>query len=263
MADGKKTTLIAEVGQELLLKDPQLRVEIVRIFSNLRVQGSGKGHKVIDAPGPGKNPAVLVKLERADGQTTHQYVYARGLVHGPEYDEFKLRYLFPEPDGAEPDPSTGLPAMEILIKHEETSQRVWLIVHKNQTYARLPLVDLLGLEDKDDHGEHAHQRQVNLLLAKMHGQISDYKSDLVILEEGQVVKSKTIEVNHPLHYGGYHFYQSSYDDKAGRYTILSVSSDSGLALVYIGFALMAGGMFWLFWFKPAWVYSTKRRDNGD
>ena len=260
MADGKKTTLTAEVGQELLLKNPQLRVEIVRIFSNLRVQGSGKGHKVIDAPGPGKNPAVLVKLERADGQTTHQYVYARGLVHGPEEDDFKLRYVFAKPDGAEPDPNTGLPAMEILIKHKETRQRAWLIIPKNRTHARLSLVDLLGLEEKDDHGEHAHQRQVNLILFKMQ-EISDYKSDLVVQEEGQTVAEKTIEVNDPLHYGGYHFYQSSYDDKAGRYTVLSVTSDSGLALVYIGFALMAGGMFWLFWFKPILVHLSKRRSD--
>ena len=73
-------------------------------------------------------------------------------------------------------------------------------------------------------------------------------------------------MNYPLYYGGYHFYQISYDDKAYRlspYTILSVSSDSGLSLVYTGFVLLIAGTFWLFWFKPAWVYFTKRRDNGD
>ena len=31
--------------------------------------------------------------------------------------------------------------------------------------------------------------------------------------------------------------------------------------VYIGFALMVGGMFWLFWVKPIWVYLSKRRSN--
>ncbi|NIA06502.1 MAG: hypothetical protein GWP14_02505 [Actinobacteria bacterium] len=262
-ADGQKSTFTAEVGQELLLKDPQVRVEIMRIFSNLKVQGTGKGHKVINVPGPPKNPAVQVKLERAGGETTYQYVYAHGQVHGQEDDEFKLRYVFAEPDGAEPDPNTGLPAMEILIKYKDTSQRVWLIVHKNQTYARLPLIGLLGLEQKDDHGEHAHPRQLSLYLAKMQGQIKDYKSDLVVQEEGHIVDSKTIEVNDPLHYGGYHFYQSSYgSNKAGQwYTGLSVTSDTGLALVYIGFALMAGGMFWLFWFKPILVYLSKRRSD--
>ncbi len=261
LADGKKITLTAEVGQELLLKDPHIHVKIVQLLSNLKVMGTGKDHKVVDAPGPPNNPAVLVRLEREDGKKTHQYVYARGLIHGPEDDEFKLRYVFAEPDGAVPDPTTGLAAMEILIKHKDMSKKTWLIVPKNRDYARLPLVDLLGLEKKDDHGEHAHQRQLNLYLHKMTGQISDYKSELLVQEEGQVVDRKTIEVNDPLHYGGYHFYQSSYDDKKEQYTVLSVSSDSGLALVYIGFALTVGGMFWLFWFKPIWVYLSKWRSN--
>ena len=106
---------------------------------------------------------------------------------------------------------------------------------------------------------------MSLYLHKVTGQISDYKSDLVVREEGHTAESKTIEVNDPLHYGGYHFYQSSYgQDKRGRwYTVLSVTSDSGLSLVYIGFALLAGGMFWMFWVKPIWVYFIKRRDNGD
>ncbi|GAG57338.1 unnamed protein product, partial [marine sediment metagenome] len=264
LADGSKTTLTAEVGQEWLLKDPQVRVEIVQIFTNLKVMGTGKGH-VVNVPGPPKNPAVVVRLERADGEETHQYVNARGLFHGQEDDDLKLRYVFPEPEGAEPDPNTGLPAMEILLKHKETSQKVWMITHKNQTRAWFNLVDLLALEEKDVHGEHAHQRQVNLYLAKMQGQIKDYKSDLIVQEEGRTVAEKTIEVNGPLHYGGYHFYQSSYgQDQKGRwYTALAVSSDSGLSLVYIGFALMVGGMFWLFWFKPILSYFTTRRDNGD
>ena len=262
-ADGKKTTLAATVGQEVQLKDPQMRVEILQLLSNLRVEGTGKNHRVIDVPGPPENPAVLVQLERADGKKTRQYVYARGLIHGPEDDEFKLRYVFPEPDGAEPDSNTHLPAMEILIKHKETSQRVWLIVRENQTYARLSLVELLGLDEKEEHGEHAHQRQINMYLAKPQGQVSDYKSDLVVQEENQIATKKTIEVNDPLHYDGYHFYQNRYgQNKTGRwYTGLSVSSDSGLAFVYIGFALMVGGMFWLFWFKPILVYLSKRRSD--
>ena len=35
-------------------------------------------------------------------------------------------------------------------------------------------------------------------------------------QDGKVVAAKDIEVNHPLHYGGYHFYQHSYgEDKPG------------------------------------------------
>jgi len=42
------------------------------------------------------------------------------------------------------------------------------------------------------------------------GRPKEYSSDLVILENGQEVMKKTIEVNHPLTYKGLTFYQSSY-----------------------------------------------------
>ena len=125
------------------------------------------------------------------------------------------------------------------------------------------MVDLLGLEPKDDHGEHAHQKHLSLYLNKTTPQVKDYKSDLIVQDEGHTVHKKTIEVNDPLHYGGYHFYQNTYgQNKEGRwYTGLSVSSDSGLSLVYIGFALMVGGMFWLFWVKPIWGHLRKWRSD--
>jgi len=81
------------------------------------------------------------------------------------------------------------------------------------------------------------------------GVIRDYISDVVVIEDGKELKSKTVEVNHPLHYGGYHFYQHSYDSKAGRYTILSVTSDSGLYAVYSGYLLLCLGVLWQFWFR--------------
>ena len=79
--------------------------------------------------------------------------------------------------------------------------------------------------------------------------IRDYFSDVVVIENEKEVASKTIEVNHPLHYGGYHFYQHSYDSEAGKYTILSVTSDSGLYAVYSGYWLLCLGVLWQFWFR--------------
>ena len=42
------------------------------------------------------------------------------------------------------------------------------------------------------------------------GSVSDWKSDLTVIDTGAEVLSKTIEVNFPLSYKGYVFYQSSY-----------------------------------------------------
>lgn len=91
--------------------------------------------------------------------------------------------------------------------------------------------------------------------------IKDYISDVEILEEGKAVKTFSIEVNKPLHYGGYHFYQSSYDDQNGRYTVLSVESDSGSAISYVGFSMLGIGIFWIFWFKKALRFAKEPNGN--
>ncbi|MHC4388686.1 MAG: cytochrome c biogenesis protein ResB [Planctomycetota bacterium] len=92
---------------------------------------------------------------------------------------------------------------------------------------------------------HAHRGERFLL--RYHRMISDYISDLQVVKGGEIVAEKSIEVNHPLHFAGYHFYQHKYDAQAGRYTILMVVSDTGLYLVYAGYAMLCVGVFWHFW----------------
>lgn len=89
--------------------------------------------------------------------------------------------------------------------------------------------------------------------------IRDYFSDVVIIENGKEVAAKSIEVNHPLHYAGYHFYQHSYDPQEGKYTILSVTSDSGLYTVYGGYWLLCLGVLWQFWFRHIVGYVKNKR----
>ncbi|HCO93775.1 MAG TPA: hypothetical protein DIU00_07485, partial [Phycisphaerales bacterium] len=94
---------------------------------------------------------------------------------------------------------------------------------------------------------HSHDRDKFLL--SYHRVISDYISELQIIEDGKVVAEKDIEVNHPLRFGGYHFYQSSYDDKAGQYTVLQVVSDTGLYVVYAGYWMLCSGVIWHMWIR--------------
>ncbi len=77
--------------------------------------------------------------------------------------------------------------------------------------------------------------------------IKEYISELQVIKDNHVVAVKDIEVNHPLHYGGYHFYQHSYDNQKGTYTILKVTSDSGLFFLYAGYFMLCVGVCWLFW----------------
>ena len=82
--------------------------------------------------------------------------------------------------------------------------------------------------------------------------IADYISELEVIENGEVVLKKDIEVNDPLHYGGYHFYQSEYRTyKDGTFaTVLSVTSDSGLYVVYTGFLFLCLGIMYHLWIRP-------------
>jgi hypothetical protein len=87
-----------------------------------------------------------------------------------------------------------------------------------------------------------------------------YISDIQVVKDGNVVAEKSIEVNHPLHFGGYHFYQSSFDAEGHRYTVLSIVSDTGLNLVYAGYLALGIGVFWHFWLRHIF---TKQNSNGN
>jgi len=90
--------------------------------------------------------------------------------------------------------------------------------------------------------------------------VRDYISDLEIVQNGEVAVAKEIEVNHPLHYDGYHFYQHSYgEDELGEYTVLLVVSDSGLNVVYGGYMMLIAGVAWHFWGRRALIAIKSRR----
>jgi hypothetical protein len=79
--------------------------------------------------------------------------------------------------------------------------------------------------------------------------ISDYISQLRIIKDNKVAAEKDIEVNHPLSFGGYHFYQHSYDSEAGQYTVLMVVSNTGLGVVYAGYWMLCTGVIWHLWLR--------------
>jgi cytochrome c-type biogenesis protein CcsB len=70
-----------------------------------------------------------------------------------------------------------------------------------------------------------------------------YASEVEVIDKGKnITMPFRIYMNHVLNYGGYRFYQSSYDqDELG--TILSVNKDPGKWPTYLGYFLLALGLF--------------------
>jgi hypothetical protein len=94
-----------------------------------------------------------------------------------------------------------------------------------------------------------HPRPNDKFLMSYRKPVRQYVSDVEILKDGRVVLARNIEVNRPLRYGGYHFYQHSYGDQSGQYTVLLVASDLGLVWVYAGYAMLCAGVLWHFWIR--------------
>ncbi|MHC5082843.1 MAG: cytochrome c biogenesis protein ResB [Planctomycetota bacterium] len=80
--------------------------------------------------------------------------------------------------------------------------------------------------------------------------VKDYKSTLQVIEaDGQVAAEQTIEVNKPLYYGGYHFYQNTFSyNENGPVSGIMVTSVRGVWTVFAGYGLIFVGMMMHFWF---------------
>lgn len=107
-------------------------------------------------------------------------------------------------------------------------------------------------------GEVLTQGSLHFLLDREYP-IDQFISHVRVIENGGTVLTKTIQMNDPLKYRGYTFYQSSYDVQAGdtsRYTVLSASRDPGVGLVYVGFGMLTLGLVIIFYVNP-WLQKTK------
>jgi len=91
------------------------------------------------------------------------------------------------------------------------------------------------------------------LLAAVTGygaRVKAFRSTVQVVENGAVVKEHKIEVNRPLVYGGYSFYQSSYDREREKWTGLEVARSPGVPLVYAGFILFVAGLVVALYVQP-------------
>ncbi len=138
------------------------------------------------------------------------------------------------------------PAAEVEFESSDGKKTLWYVY---QLFA--------GFQQPVPEVEVTYSQQMSV----MNRMPRDFFSDLVVIKDGKEIIRKTIEVNHPLHFGGYHFYQYDFDHDAGKFTILSVTSDSGLYAVYAGYWLLCIGIIWRLWLMPSIKYFKNKKLN--
>jgi len=78
----------------------------------------------------------------------------------------------------------------------------------------------------------------------------DFISKVSILKDGKEILSKDIQVNAPLNFGGYNFFQASYDSQDLSWSGLQVVKDPGVPVIYAGFVLLILGLVMIFYVGP-------------
>lgn len=125
------------------------------------------------------------------------------------------------------------PAIQVRIANGSQSETQWV-------FQRFPGMH----QDKESNVRLDYRRMSSA------GRIKDFKSKLRLVQGGQEVASKTIEVNKPLKYEGYAIYQSSYDRIHEAWSGLEIAKDPGVLFVYLGFVLISCGVLYSSYVRP-------------
>lgn len=99
-----------------------------------------------------------------------------------------------------------------------------------------------------------------LLYQEQQEMIKDFKSTLKIIDGGKTALTKTIEVNDPLSYKGFDFYQANYDPNNPRFSGIQITSHPGIPVVYAGFGVLCFGVVFIFYIKP--LIKRYRKNKG-
>jgi hypothetical protein len=85
----------------------------------------------------------------------------------------------------------------------------------------------------------------------------------VINQQGQRVKTHAVQVNSPLRYGGYRFFQATAaTDRDGLgVSGISVTRNPGVTFMYLGYAVLTIGVCWIFFARPIIDRRRRRRQR--
>lgn len=97
--------------------------------------------------------------------------------------------------------------------------------------------------------------------------IADYIADLTVIDGGVEVMQKSIEVNAPLRYKGYRFYQSSFmdqrtDENGTWTTVIEARRDSGSPFVWAGIIVVSIGLLLGLYLAPRDIFARIEEGEG-
>lgn len=132
----------------------------------------------------------------------------------------------PSKEAADKSPYWHNPAAQLEIKTKGGRKKLWF-------FANFP-------------GMHRSELPFHVFYRLENAEIKNFTSSVLVRPSGGAAFSAEIAVNRPLRTQGYTLYQTSYDPAEASYTLLTVTRDRGLWLVYAGFAALLAGLFlWL------------------
>lgn len=234
--------LPAVAGRELELKDPPAKIKVMRFLTHMAVSEQGE---VVDVPAAPDNAAIEFEIAYKDGKNVKHVVTQRPPLQSIEEAGATYAYESIHPT-AQADPQSDRPAMQLEFADPMGNRsRYWLIVPRDSNFG------MIGSE------------QFSIFLGQ-HQDVRQYRSKVRLYRGQQAIGSADIEVNRPLNMDGYGLFQTSYGSSAqGVYTILALRSRLGLAVVYVGFAMVTTGSFVFFWGRGVSAYLRRRRGDGD
>ena len=151
--------------------------------------------------------------------------------------------------------ASGVDALKFLVQTQKVQKE--LFVYTQKGLLGMPnSVDINGLHVSIAYGSKEIKlpfkiKLLDFQLDRYPGSMSpaSYASEVMLIDKEMGINMKyRIYMNHILEYRNYRFFQASYDmDEKG--TVLSVNHDPGTLPTYIGYFLLALGMFWALFSK--------------
>jgi hypothetical protein len=155
----------------------------------------------------------------------------------PGGDSFRVKGYYPDlvvrprPGAALPEYDTASkeprnPAVLLEVYEKGKSREALLVAHEGGGI-RLARGGAIAFEHRED-------------------EVKAFKSDVTVTD-GAAVKKAVITVNDPLGVGSWSFYQVNYDPRDPTYSGLEAVRDPGVPWVFLGFALISIGVFYMFY----------------